>query len=319
MPVSRRTMLRLAAATPAALSLGAVADLVTAATASADSLGVLLDYAAGVLSAADIKAAGALGSIRYVSDRRPGAEWMLGKPVTIDEARDLYRGGLKIVSNYQFGKRETADWLGGRGGRVACAKRGWDLHRRGRATGAPIYASVDDNPPTSSTETAGCPYLRGWEVGARPSARRRLRQLKGHRLGAAGRSRIMVLAAQLGLAHGTSTRRRTPVRDRRPQGRRRRRGPQQHSQAPIPASGTGSAREIGLPHLAAMAAAPALSRPACICRNTYRLVGYRRPKKIGTIPVNNCGPNYSATAWSGCRVAGHRRSNSGNDSITIGL
>ena len=51
------------------------------ATASAAPLGVLLDYAAGVISASDIRASGALGAIRYVSDRRPGGAWMLGKPI----------------------------------------------------------------------------------------------------------------------------------------------------------------------------------------------------------------------------------------------
>ena len=29
------------------------------------------------------------------------------------EARDLYQGGMKIVSCYQFGKADTADWLAG--------------------------------------------------------------------------------------------------------------------------------------------------------------------------------------------------------------
>lgn len=75
--------------------------------------GVLLDYAAGVIPASAIRASGASGAIRYVSDRRPGGAWMLGKPIQLPEARDLYQGGLKIVSCYQFGKADTADWLGG--------------------------------------------------------------------------------------------------------------------------------------------------------------------------------------------------------------
>jgi hypothetical protein len=189
MPVSRRAMLKVAAAAPAVLSVRALADLVSAATASADSLGVLLDYSAGVLSAADIKAAGALGSIRYVSDRRPGAEWMLGKPITIDEARDLYRGGLKIVSNYQFGKGDTADWLGGQAAGVACAKRGWDLHTAaGGPTGAPIYASIDDNPTYEQYKQLAAPYLRGWE------------SVLGHqRVGVYGNSKVIDWALQDGL------------------------------------------------------------------------------------------------------------------------
>lgn len=189
MSVSRRTVLRLAAATPAALSLGGLADAVRAAVASADSLGVLLDYAAGVLNAADIKSAGALGAVRYVSDRRPGAEWMLGKPITIGEARDLYAGGLKIVSNYQFGKGSTSDWLGGQTAGVSCAKRGWELHTAaGGPTGAPIYASIDDDPSYEQYKQQVAPYLRGWE------------SVLGHqRVGVYGNSKVIDWALQDGL------------------------------------------------------------------------------------------------------------------------
>lgn len=160
--VSRRTMLKLAAAAPAALSLGVGAGV--APTASAESLGLLFDYAAGVLSAADIKAAGGVGAIRYVSDRRPGAQWMLGKPIQLAEARELYQAGLKIVSNYQFGKQDTADWLGGQAAGIKHAKRGLELHAAagGPAT-APIYASIDDNPTYQQYKQQVAPYLRAWE------------------------------------------------------------------------------------------------------------------------------------------------------------
>ena len=100
--MSRRDLLRCAAAAPA--GLGLAAGMQTAASslappqAKAAPLGIPLDYAAGVISAADIRAAGAAGAIRYVSDRRPGGAWMLGKPIQLPEARDLYHNGLKIVS-----------------------------------------------------------------------------------------------------------------------------------------------------------------------------------------------------------------------------
>ena len=144
-------MLKGAAAVPAALAVGtglqAFASTVAPSTASAAPLGVLLDYAAGVISASDIRAAGALGAIRYVSDRRPGGAWMLGKPIQLPEARDLYHNGLKIVSCYQYGKQDSADWLGGQNAGVAHAKRGWQLHvAAGGSYGAPIYASIDDDP-----------------------------------------------------------------------------------------------------------------------------------------------------------------------------
>ena len=84
MAVSRRDMLKYAAAAPAVVGLGgllagAVSTALNPATASADPLGILLDYAAGVIPASAIRAAGAHGAIRYVSDRRPGGAWMLGQ------------------------------------------------------------------------------------------------------------------------------------------------------------------------------------------------------------------------------------------------
>jgi Domain of unknown function (DUF1906) len=167
--ISRRDVLKRAAAVPAALAVGtglqALASAVASPTASAAPLGVLLDYAAGVISASDIRSAGALGAIRYVSDRRPGGAWMLGKPIQLPEARDLYHHGLKIVSCYQYGKQDTADWLGGQNAGVAHAKRGWQLHvAAGGSYGAPIYASIDDDPSYDQYKQQVAPYLRGWEA-----------------------------------------------------------------------------------------------------------------------------------------------------------
>jgi hypothetical protein len=167
--ISRRDVLKGAAAVPAALVAGtglqALISATAPATASAAPLGVLLDYAAGVISASDIRGSGALGAIRYVSDRRPGGAWMLGKPIQIAEARDLYQSGLKIVSCYQYGKQDTADWLGGQNAGVAHAKRGWELHvAAGGSYGAPIYTSIDDDPSYEQYKQQVAPYLRGWEA-----------------------------------------------------------------------------------------------------------------------------------------------------------
>jgi Domain of unknown function (DUF1906) len=161
-------MLKLTAAAPAAFGAGGVlatvASTVLAPRASAAPLGILLDYAAGVISAADLRASGAVGAIRYVSDRRPGGEWMHGKPIQLAEARDLYHAGLKIVSCYQFGKKDNADWLGGQAAGVRHAQRGWQLHvAAGGSYGAPIYASIDDDPTPDQYRQLVAPYLRGWE------------------------------------------------------------------------------------------------------------------------------------------------------------
>ena len=165
MAISRRDLLKYAAAAPAAVGLGAgLQSVLGATTASAAPYGVLLDYAAGVLRAADIRSAGAVGAIRYVSDRRPGGEWMLGKPIELPEARDLYQGGMKIVSCYQYGKATSADWLGGQPAGVQHAQRGFRLHTAaGGPVGAPIYASIDDDPTLEQYKAQVAPYLRGWE------------------------------------------------------------------------------------------------------------------------------------------------------------
>ncbi|STZ88003.1 protein exported by TAT pathway [Mycolicibacterium fortuitum] len=162
-------MLKYAAAAPALLGLGAglttPGSAAAAPAAGAPPLGVLLDYAAGVIRASDIRTSGAIGAIRYVSDRRPGGDWMLGKPIQLPEARDLYQGGLKIVSCYQYGKQETADWLGGQNAGIQHAKRGWQLHSAaGGSVGAPIYASIDDDPSFDQYKQLVAPYLRGWEA-----------------------------------------------------------------------------------------------------------------------------------------------------------
>jgi hypothetical protein len=162
--MSRRSVLKFAAATPALIGLSVAAGSLCAPPVSADGLGVLLDYAAGVIPANQIKAAGALGSIRYVSDRRPGGSWMLGKPIELPEARDLNQNGLKIVSCYQYGKESSADWLGGQSAGVTHAQRGWQLHTAaGGPAGAPIYASIDDDPSYEQYKQQVAPYLRGWE------------------------------------------------------------------------------------------------------------------------------------------------------------
>lgn len=161
-PISRRDVLKYAAAIPAAALAGAVSA--AAPRANAASLGTLIDYAGGVPTPESIKAAGHLGAIRYVSDpRSPGLS--AGKPIKLAEARDLYRAGLKIVSNYQYGKQDTADWLGGHDAGIKHAQRGWQLHiAAGGSYNVPIYVSIDDNPTPEQYKNQVAPYLKAWET-----------------------------------------------------------------------------------------------------------------------------------------------------------
>ncbi|WP_378733766.1 DUF1906 domain-containing protein [Nocardia brasiliensis] len=156
--VSRRELFGYAAAA-AAIGMTAAAP-----RAAADTFGTLIDYAGGVPSAAAIRDAGHLGVIRYVSDRRPGAEWMEGKPLRASEVDQLHAAGLNIVSCYQFGKGPTADWRGGLEAGKKHAQRGLELHyAAGGPDGVPIYASIDDNPTPVEFATMIAPYLLGWQ------------------------------------------------------------------------------------------------------------------------------------------------------------
>ncbi|MET8878850.1 DUF1906 domain-containing protein, partial [Nocardia sp. NPDC004604] len=132
--------------------------------AAAGVLGTLVDYAGGIPAASAIRDDGHLGVIRYVSDRRPGAEWMAGKPLRANEVDQLHAAGLTIVSNYQFGKGSTADWRGGMEAGKKHAARGLELHlAAGGPENRPIYASIDDNPTAVDFATMIAPYILGWE------------------------------------------------------------------------------------------------------------------------------------------------------------
>ncbi|GAA4667885.1 DUF1906 domain-containing protein [Gordonia humi] len=163
-------------------------------------LGTLLDYAVGVPSAAAVRGAGHRGVIRYVSDRRPGAEFMTGKPLLRAEADQMRAAGLAVVSCYQFGKAETADWLGGFAAGLEHARRGDELHRQaGGPVSAPIYASIDDDPSAEQFYLRIAPYLAGWNAVVGPG-----------RVGLYANAPTIQRAASLGLAtrfwqHGWGT------------------------------------------------------------------------------------------------------------------
>lgn len=171
MPITRRQFLSVAAVAglsgaTATLSTGpSVADAnLPPSLPAGTNLGTILDYSARVPSPLAIRAAGHIGVIRYVSDRRPGAENMLAKPLTLPESLAMRATGLTLVSNYQYGKGKTADWLGGYDAGVGHARRAVELHTlAGGPRDAPIYASIDDKPSRAQFTERIAPYLKGWE------------------------------------------------------------------------------------------------------------------------------------------------------------
>ncbi|MEJ5997295.1 DUF1906 domain-containing protein [Corynebacterium sp. H130] len=165
MSLSRRSFLKataLAGAAPFALS---AVEKLPAAHALGAPVGTVIDYSAGVPNAGEVKARGHLGAVRYVSERRPGAEWMKGKPVRIDETKAFAAAGLEVASVYQFGKGTTADWLQGAAGAAVHAPQAISLHAAaGGPTGRPIYVAIDDNPSRAQYDNQIKPYLQAFKT-----------------------------------------------------------------------------------------------------------------------------------------------------------
>ena len=159
---SRRNIIKVGAVAAAAgtLAIGVGTATTSRASALGPILGTVIDYSAGVPSASAIKAAGHLGAVRYVSEKRPNAQWMAGKPVTLKETQVMSGQGLATASVYQYGRAETADWKKGAAGAAVHAPKAISIHRAaGGPTGRPIYIAIDDNPTRSQYDSLIKPYL----------------------------------------------------------------------------------------------------------------------------------------------------------------
>lgn len=170
--ISRRTFVKATMYSIAAGTVGAqaaqaaqAAQTTQAQATQGQILGTVVDFSAGVPSATALKNAGHLGAIRYVSERRPGAEWMLGKPVTLEETRNMANENLQTASVYQFGRAETADWKRGAAGASEHAPKAIALHfAAGGPTYRPVYVAIDDNPTRDEYVNQIRPYLENFKV-----------------------------------------------------------------------------------------------------------------------------------------------------------
>lgn len=191
MKLSRRSFLKASAfAATAPIAAGAVGKL-PAAHALGAPIGTVIDYSAGVPNAQEVKARGHIGAVRYVSQRRPGAEWMQGKPVRIEEAKAFANTGLEIASVYQFGKGATADWLQGAAGAAIHAPQALALHSAaGGPAGRPIYVAIDDNPSREQYNSQIRPYLQAFKTALEGA---------GLKLGVYGNYNVIEWATQDGL------------------------------------------------------------------------------------------------------------------------
>lgn len=158
--LSRRGLLK---ASALALTAGAIGAAAPSAAALGPVRGTIIDFSSGIPSPAAIKRAGHIGAIRYVSNKRPGAAWMTGKPVTLQEAAANAAAGLPTASVYQFGRAETADWKQGAAGAAIHAPQAISLHKAaGGPTHRPIYIAIDDNPTREHYTQFIRPYLQAF-------------------------------------------------------------------------------------------------------------------------------------------------------------
>lgn len=188
--ISRRSFLQFAAIGAAAATLG-IAGAPKAHAQLGPILGTVIDFSAGVPSASSIKAAGHLGAVRYVSQPRPDAQWMAGKPVRLAETTANAALGLATASVYQYGRANTADWLKGAAGAVVHAPQAIAIHKAaGGPTGVPIYVAIDDNPTRAQYTGQIRPYLQSFKTSL---------EAAGLKLGVYGNYNVIEWATQDGL------------------------------------------------------------------------------------------------------------------------
>ncbi|MEV4238720.1 MULTISPECIES: DUF1906 domain-containing protein [unclassified Nocardia] len=122
----------------------------------------LIDFSAALIEPGNIQTAGFAGVVGYFSESRPGTNFA-AKPLRRDYCDRLRAAGLEIVTNYQYGKADTADWRGGYDGGARHAETALRLHFEAGGPGdRPLYAPVDDNPGLDDWNNLIAPFLRGW-------------------------------------------------------------------------------------------------------------------------------------------------------------
>lgn len=186
--LSRRGLLK---ASALALTAGAIGTAAPSAAALGPVRGTIIDFSSGIPSPTAIKRAGHIGAIRYVSNKRPGAAWMTGKPVTLQEAAANAAAGLPTASVYQFGRAETADWKQGAAGAAIHAPQAISLHKAaGGPTHRPIYIAIDDNPTREHYTQFIRPYLQAFSKAL---------SVAGYQTGVYGNYNVIEWASQDGI------------------------------------------------------------------------------------------------------------------------
>lgn len=104
-------------------------------------MATILDYSARIIPAADIRAAGHIGAIRYISTARE--PWMKGKPATADEVADFKANALDTAFVWQYGGASAPDSMRGREGGLRDATAADQRLKEITRTGYPVFFAVD--------------------------------------------------------------------------------------------------------------------------------------------------------------------------------
>lgn len=120
----------------------------------------LVDHAGGRPGAQAVKEAGYDGAIRYLANSPERG--LPNKILLPEEARGYLERNMPLVSNWQKGKHETADWRRGRAGGKADAESAARHHALcGGNETAPIFFSIDEDVNIKQWNDLCAPYLRG--------------------------------------------------------------------------------------------------------------------------------------------------------------
>lgn len=120
----------------------------------------LSDHAGARPGARATKDAGYDGSIRYLANSPERG--LPNKIILPEEAREYMELGLFLVSNWQHGKNDTADWKRGYDGGKWDAAQALEWHFKcGGTPFTPIYFSIDDDVNINQWNSLCAPYLQG--------------------------------------------------------------------------------------------------------------------------------------------------------------
>lgn len=123
-------------------------------------MATILDYSAGVPRAADVKAAGHVGVIRYISP--PREAWMKGKPLGRAEVDDMRAHGLGIACVWQYGAGNAKDsdiMRGARGGELDAKAADEHLKAIG-LEGHPVFFAADFDIKLAQWNSVAVEYFR---------------------------------------------------------------------------------------------------------------------------------------------------------------